>query len=194
MRSYKVISEKHHWRHASLCHSLSGNRAYLLHINCSELGSDASRAEDGIPVCIGFKGNMSVTLLLPKAKLLSKYTKLRDNDISKKTSQTKKSKLISQKKWCLIATEHSSPRDNQKQHFTYYPIFKTFVFYHSYKVSKKRNLILNAEFQFLLFHNVLLPFHTFQNSLEYCPVLILLLIYILFAREGADQVRMCKII
>lgn len=39
---------------------------------------------------------------------------------------------------------------------------------------KKSNLTLNAEFQFSFFHNVFLPFYTFQNSLEYCPVLILL--------------------
>lgn len=48
--------------------------------------------------------------------------------------------------------------------------------------------MLNAEFQSFLFHNVFLLFYTFQNSLEYCPVLILLLIYILFAREDANQV------
>lgn len=94
VRSYKVISEKHPWRHASLCHSCSGNGAYLLHINCSELGSDASWVQDGIPVCIGFKGNMSVTardrMLLPKAKLLLKETKFCDNDISKKPQPNKK--------------------------------------------------------------------------------------------------------
>lgn len=48
-------------------------------------------------------------------------------------------------------------------------------------------------FNSYFFCNIFLPFYTFQNSLEYCPVLILLLIYILFPREGANQLRICKI-
>lgn len=61
------------------------------------------------------------------------------------------------------------------------------------KSVKKRNLTQNAEFQFLRFHNVFLPFYTFQNFLEYCAVLILLLIHILFARDDDNQVCVCKI-
>lgn len=52
---------------------------------------------------------------------------------------------------------------------------------------KMRNLTLNAELQFSFFHNVFLPFYTFQNSLENCPVLILLPI-ILFLPENMPTI------
>lgn len=187
MRSYKAISEKHPWRQASLCHSCSGNRAYLLHINCSELGSDASWVQDGISVCTGFKGNMSVTardrLLLPKAKLVLKETKFCDNDISKKPQPNKKIPVGN-------SVSQNNVVPNCKSGISHIILFSKPSSFITVRKSakKKNNLTLNAELQFLFFRNVFLPFYIFQNSLEYCPVLILLSI-ILFLPGNLPTIR-----